>query len=214
MCIMMLKNALLFFFIILILHFMIQNKLIESRNDSKRQMVITETMNGAKIANEAVSATSDIGSGVKDTTVETMTEYAPVVTEGKPIEEVFEKEDKVVDECKLSCDSFKEEPPVVKEENKMKDLYDFVFSEENHTECAGSKNGGLDEFFPKNVVDKVVSDVNEVDVHRQNVKLQQPSKDHFRCNFEVVGSLCNSSNNDSIEGIETLTTASSFYAEL
>lgn len=208
MCIMMLKNALLFFFIILILHFMMQNKLIESRNDHKRQIVITETMNGVKLANNVMAATSDIGADVKDTTVETMTAYAPVMTESKQMEEVFEKEDKVVDECKLSCDNFKEDPTVVKEDSKMKDLYDFVFSEE------GSKNGGLDEFFPKNVEDKVVSDVNEVDIHRHNVKLQQPSKDHFRCNFEVVGSLCTSSNNDTIEGIETLTTASSFYAEL
>ena len=96
----------------------------------------------------------------------------------------------------------------------MKDLYDFVFSEDKNTDCTSSKNGGLDKFFPKNVMNKVVSDVNEVDVHRNQVKLKNPSSDQFRCNFEVVGSLCNSSNRDVIEGIETLTTASNFYAVL
>lgn len=224
MCLMILKNALLFFFIVLIIHFMMQNRLIEMRNDKKRQLVVEDTMNKAKIATQ--ETTSDIGSGVKeDTSVENMVTYAPVTETQKENGKGEVSKDHVIpkvtfntntdvvsdDKCKLSCDQFKEQkPPSLTEPvDKMKDLYDFVFSEED------SKNGKLDEFFPTNVTDKVIHETTEIHRHNRDVKLKQTKQENFRCNFEVIGSLCNSSNNcDSIEGIETLTTASSFFAEI
>ena len=98
---------------------------------------------------------------------------------------------------------------------RMKELYDFVYSEEDG-KPRGSGGSDIGKYFPEGVQDGATVDRTEIVEHSKAVSKKLRAKDaHATCNFEVIGSLCGvneKGGEDSIQGVEQST--ASFYSEL
>lgn len=220
-----LKNALLILLMILILHYMIKNRIIEEKNAFKRKLIHIDTIragdrgfytkeNMAKIQleqKEVIANVTHAGSGMMGKISADASKEA--------LEDVLEKEVtapplKMQAEEKNLLDSINtpviNPPPQIKPD-KMKELYDFVYSdEETH-----SSNNSINKYFPDNVTDHTRVDKNDTTEHSKKIidKLKA-NPTHSTCNFEVIGSMCSDSKQgNDIQGVEEQSTAS-FYSEL
>lgn len=246
MAVLVIKNALLILLMILILHFMIRNKLVDDRNTFRRRLIYMDTahpnkqmMTHAEIeqAEETqenaalVTAVTDAGSGV----VSKVSFRQPSVTadvvaenEPKPDEEDDEAAVVAVNELEEDDDTVvaaeTTEPATTKcaatkggkrRAARMKELYDFVYSEEDG-KPRGSGGSDIGKYFPEGVQDGATVDRTEIVEHSKAVSKKLRAKDaHATCNFEVIGSLCGvneKGGEDSIQGVEQST--ASFYSEL
>lgn len=204
------KNVLLIFILILILHFLIKNKLSDASSTLKRQMIIKDTLKGTyyktplfvnksdntiestiesiEITNEQkdnLYGVTDSGSGLIS---------EEIVKKEVSNEKTTEKERFVQDKCtEIPCDAFLKEKGNGKESN-IKALYDFVFSEEK------TEEESLNKYFPNNVVDQVNYDKNEIDKHFDDTKLYNETPSY---KYEVVGNI-KEEPVDGIEGIDSM----------
>lgn len=157
-----LKNVILVLLIILIVHFMLKNKLIEERDSFVRRIVHKELVDKVsnKIEEEEIEMSKKRVSGEKRV----------------HFEDTFSPE--IERECpgQVKCEDYMKEGE--NEEDKMKELYDFVFDKEE-----GETEGSLNSFFPTNVEDKTVVDSNEIDQHINEID----QKTNCNCQFEIIG---------------------------
>lgn len=242
MAVLVLKNALLILLMILILHFMIRNKLVDDRNTFRRRLIYMDTarpnkqmMTRAEIeqAEEAeenialVAAVSDAGSGVvSKSCIQQPSVTADIVEDeasaDSDVVAVNEPEDDDDNDTVLAAETA--EPASTKctatkggkrRAARMKELYDFVYSEEDG-KPRGSGGSNISKYFPEGVQDGATVDRTEIVEHSKAVSKKLRAKDtHTTCNFEVIGSLCGAGERpgeDSIQGMEQST--ASFYSEL
>lgn len=179
-----LKNSLLFFLIILILHFMIKNELFDNIENMKRKLVHKNILEEDKVPIK----NSHHG------------HIHNVSTEIKPKQKVVEKElnnleiNNKSDDCSnsLTCADFKEEPTKIQkgfEKDNMKELYDFVFDDDK-------KEDLLEKQF--NVSTTQVTEKNEVDLHHEKKSSMQKENEGniMKCNFEIIGNIEDDNEND------------------
>ena len=210
------KNVLLIFILILILHFLIKNKLSDTSSTLKRQMIIKDTLKGTyykkplfvnksdstvestidsvEITNEQkdnLYGVTDSGSGLISEEI-VKKELSNEKTTGKEhfVQDKIEEQDKCT---KIPCDAFLKKKGSEKESN-IKALYDFVFSEDK------TEDENLNKYFPNNVVDQVNYDKNEIDKHFDNTKLTNETSSY---KYEVVGNI-KEEPVDGIEGIDSM----------
>ena len=172
-----LKNALLVFLIVLIIHFMIQNQLLENKETMRRKQIHRATENKATIPPPSPKK-------VEEETV--------VVNCPKKKVRFAEKE------CSgsLTCDDFDVPEGVVEKEERMKELYDFVFD---------SDPTNMDTYFPK-TTEEIKTDKTELDLH----KIHENTPDNLECNFEIIGII--ETDETDIGGVDT--TSSSYLSKI
>ena len=194
MILVVLKNTLLIILIVLIIHFMIKNRILDDMDSFKRKLVHVDTLN----ENTEYPALSK--RCLKNKTIdEELMDKRVRFDDDQILKNACEEQ---VPEClsHLECDDFtrteKDMPELASKESKMKELYDFVFHEDS---TAGSK--GLSDFFPENVTDEVNVDKTELDAVISN-KFAENKNGH--CNFEVIG-LIEIENDNDVYGLDTLT---------
>ena len=249
MAVLVLKNALLILLMILILHFMIRNKLVDDRNAFRRRLIYMDTVRANRLefeddgSPEAVRAKGAVLAGVTDAgsgMVAKSIAQAPMLLatgEGGMVE--GQEEDNVVplaaandteedietdevrpaEEKKTSTSESRQakcEEGVNsrrKKEDRMKELYDFVYSEEDG-KPRGSGGSDISKYFPEGVADGATVDRTELVEHSRQISKKLKARDfNATCNFEVIGSLCgDGAPDDSILGVEHST--ASFYSEL
>lgn len=214
-----LKNVLLILLMVLILHFMIKNRIIEEKNAFKRKLIHYDTIRSKggyrgdpathQEQREVIQKVTDAGSGVisaanMDASREALGDA--LMNDPEPAPEPQPEEKELLDSIETPV--IAPSTPQIKPD-KMKELYDFVYAdEETHT-----SNDSINKYFPDNVKDSTRVDHNETTEHSKRIidKLKAQST-HSTCNFEVIGSMC-ASKGDGILGIEEQSTAS-FYSEL
>lgn len=202
------KNVLLIFILILILHFLIKNKLSDTTTSLKRQLIIKDTLKGTYFkkplyinkSDSIVENTIDeieITDEKKDDLYGVTDSGSGIISEDivkkelskKKNIETFENDDK----CKIPCKEFLKTKEDEKDSN-IKALYDFVFSEEQTGE------DDLNKYFPSNVIDQVNYDKTEVDKHYNNTQLNDENRKY---KYEVVGNIKDETI-DGIEGIDSM----------
>ena len=239
MAVLVLKNALLILLMILILHFMIRNKLVDDRNTFRRRLIYMDTaqpnkqmMTLSEVGKAStqenvalVAALTDAGSGVvskssmqqpsvTDIAEEEDDEETDVVAVNEPEPELEDDDATVVAATTTEPTSTKCAPTKggKRRAARMKELYDFVYSEENG-KPRGSGGSEISKYFPEGVHDGATVDRTEIVEHSKAVSKKLRAKDaHTTCNFEVIGALCGAGEKDSIQGVEQST--ASFYSEL
>lgn len=240
MAVLVIKNALLILLMILILHFMIRNKLVDDRNTFRRRLIYMDTarpneqmMTRTEIEQAEenialVAAVSDAGSGVVSKRAIIQPSVTDIVEDEAPatadVVAVNEPEpDDEGDDIVVAAETA--EPASTKcaatkggkrRAARMKELYDFVYSEEDG-KPRGSGGSDISKYFPEGVHDGATVDRTEIVEHSKAVSKKLRAKDaHATCNFEVIGSLCvgagEKGGEDSIQGVEQST--ASFYSEL
>lgn len=247
MAVLVIKNALLILLMILILHFMIRNKLVDDRNTFRRRLIYMDTARPNKQmtthgeivqAEEAqenvalVAAVTDAGSGV----VSKMSFRQPAATDIVDGDEASVDADVVADVVAVNEPEDEDDDNVTvlaaetaepvstkcaatkggkRRAARMKELYDFVYSEEDG-KPRGSGGSNISKYFPEGVKDGATVDRTEIVEHSKAVSKKLRAKDtHTTCNFEVIGSLCGAGERvgeDRIQGMEQST--ASFYSEL
>lgn len=175
MIVVILKNVILVLLIILIVHFMLKNKLIDDNDEFMRKIVQKELID--KVSNK----------------IEEEDNQMKVRKTNKKVQ--FEETNKEIErECdgQVKCEDYFVEGN--NEEDKMKELYDFVFDKEDNND------GSLNKFFPSNVEDKTITDRTEIDQHINDINME---KDDGNCQFEIIGVI---EEKTDIHGLDTLST--------
>lgn len=250
MAVLVLKNALLILLMILILHFMIRNKLVEDRNAFRRRLIYMDSVRTNKLVEfeddgspEAVRAKDAVMAGMTDAgsgMVPTKVAREPIVLatgegganeqdvgplgaandteEDVDTDEVLPAEEKktsMSESRQAKCADEASGSPRKKREDRMKELYDFVYSEEDGRP-RGSGGSDISKYFPEGVTDGATVDRTELVEHSRQISKKLKARDfNATCNFEVIGSLCGEGGaapDDSIQGVEHST--ASFYSEL
>lgn len=251
MAVLVLKNALLILLMILILHFMIRNKLVEDRNVFRRRLIYMDTVRANRLefeddgSPEAVRAKGAVLAGVSDAgsgVVAKKIAQAPMLLatgEGGATEDLAAEDDVVplvaANDTEEGADTDEVQPAEEKKtsisesrqakceegvnsrrkkEDRMKELYDFVYSEEDG-KPRGSGGSDISKYFPEGVTDGATVDRTELVEHSRQISNKLKARDfNATCNFEVIGSLCGDGGapDDSIQGVEHST--ASFYSEL
>lgn len=205
------KNVLLIFILILILHFLIKNKLSDTSSKVKRQMIIKDTTKGTFFKKPLFVNKADdtIESSIEEIEItdEQKDKLYGVTDSGSGLisEEIVKKEisEKKVEtfsneekpnKCKIPCADFLKTKDEADKDSNIKALYEFVFSEEK------SEDDNLNKYFPSNVIDQVNIDKTEIDKHHNNVELNQESSNY---KYEVIGNI-KEDNVDGIEGIDSM----------
>jgi len=150
---------------------MLKNKLIEEKDSFMRKIVHKELID--KVSNKID---------------EEDTQMKMIKTKKKV------KFEEVVRECDggVKCEDYFVEGD--NEEDKMKELYDFVFDKEE------TNDGTLNKFFPSNVEDKTIVDTTEIDEHINEINME---KESGNCQFEIIGVI---EEKTDIHGLDTLST--------
>lgn len=217
------KNVLLILILILILHFLIKNKLSDTSTASKKQLIIKESLRGSyykkplyvnksdsmiESSTELIDVTetekdilygiTDSGSGLISEDIMKKELLKSKSDEDNLTPEILEKYGEYElaenENCNLPCKDYIKENNVEKKEGHMKALYDFVFSEEKGVE-------GLNKYFPKNIIDQTKSDKTEIDKHYENVDIKSEENSNYK--YEVIGEI-KDENIDGIEGIDSM----------
>ena len=202
------KNVLLIFILILILHFLIKNKLSDTTSSVKRQLIIKEALKGSYYKkpllvnkNDSIVDSSieeiEVSDVQKDDLYSVSDSGSGLISEDIVENELLKKKDNKDDKCKtLPCEAFLEKKPVDEKDSKIKALYDFVFSEEK----GETEGDSLNKYFPNNVVDQVKHDATEIDKHYNNVELDEKASNY---KYEVIGNI-KEEDVDGIAGIDTM----------
>ena len=255
MAVLVLKNALLILLMILIVHFMIRNKLVDDRNAFRRRLIYMDTVRANRLefeddgSPEAIGAkgavlagVADAGSGMVTTKIAQApmllvtgeggdeghtddaaplvaandTEYIDALSaddsdvvqpaEGKKKTSLSESREAKCEDASSSRRN---------KEDRMRELYDFVYSEEDG-KPRGSGGSDISKYFPEGVQDGATVDRTELVEHSRQISKKLKARDvDATCNFEVIGSLCGGGGApppDSIQGMEHST--ASFYSVL
>lgn len=180
---------------------MIKNRMIDDIDSFKRRIIHDDTLQSIKnIPNRKTKMEQDIaGRKVRFNT-----------EESEPVSCDLDGELEKIGEClgNITCDDMtktdKDMPELASQENKMKELYDFVFLEDSN-----SNSKGLNEFFPEDVKDVNMFDKTEVDVHNAIVENKFEENKNGHCNFEVIG-VIESENDSDVYGLDSLSSKYSF----
>jgi hypothetical protein len=193
-----LKNCLLAFLIIFMIHFMIQNTIIDE----------IEKLHRFKI-HKSLHIPIDDDEIVENKVVKPNKVYQPrrIITEEIKSDEIKS------DDCSnsLSCDDFKEEtkPKTKKEIDDSKELYDFVFED---TEAEMNLNHYFDETVTKDAIEEKDRniEINDIDIHHNIVTTQNNNTNTIEndCMFEVIGVI--ETDNDSISAFDNSMVTSFF----
>nr|QOI90422.1 hypothetical protein HWQ62_00286 [Pyramimonas orientalis virus] len=194
MIVVILKNTLLIILIVLIIHFMIKNRMLDELDTFKRKMVHDDTRHDGQYHTSHIKPTAMV-SGTGSDKPDSQTARTKKVH--------FDDKD-ILPECTsvLSCDDFKltdkDMPELASKESKMKELYDFVFHEDSTVETS------LNAFFPNDVTDESIVDKTEIDQHHKEKESKFVENKNAHCNFEVIGVIESVSDAD-IYGLDSLT---------
>ena len=196
MILVVLKNTLLIVLIVLIIHFMIKNRMLDDIDTYRRRLVHDDTMSEHKPYDSRRRSTIN-----EEENISNCRKVRFNTNNDKDIKECGMDD---ILECAshVTCDDMtktsKDMPELASEENKMKELYDFVFLEDSN-----SNSKGLNDFFPDDVKDDIIFDKTEIDVHNTAVvenKFTENKNGH--CNFEIVGVI---EREDDVYGLDSLT---------
>lgn len=203
MIVVILKNTLLILLIILIVHFMIKNSIVDNLDMFKRKVVHDESI--SHVTNSlAKSVSSDVDNEVLEERNET--KASPIASPKKKVH--FNMTSEYEPECPngVRCEDYKtsDESGMRNEQSNMKELYDFVFDDKSSKDTEKS----LDSYFPKDVKDKIQTDRTELSTH-----LTERSKEQTHCDFEVIGviEMTNDPNSDGLDTVNGIDTLSSNY---
>lgn len=184
MIVVILKNTLLILLIVLIVHFMIKNRIVDDLDTFKRKLVHDDTLNETNIKQDSAP-------------------YVKVEEENKKpngTKTVRFEENEYVPECPngLTCDDFKvSEESGMSNEDNMKELYDFVYDEESNKSMIGQT---LQDFFPEDKPLETQVDKTEIDTHHAKKSMETVNTS---CNFEVIG-MIEVDGEDDVFGLDTL----------
>lgn len=216
------KNVLLMLILILILHFIIRNKLSDQVLFNKRLLIINDTMRnkstpghsetasiieGKNNMYEAYEKRGDIKTAMVDNLVGMTDSGSGMINQNVMDMQTIETFEQELDtklphteptskekSCgSIPCEDFlKKASAEHQNPNPMKELYDFVFS--SNTDSKDSKDG-IDRYFPTSVNETaVLRDKTEIDEHHKKVRFQDESNNYP---YEVVGDL---KEKDSVKG--------------
>jgi hypothetical protein len=201
-----LKNSLLIVLIVLIIHFMIKNRMLDDIDMYRRRLVHDDTMNDHTLGGSKVNGRRCM-SNVKVNEEENLSNCRKVRFNRNDDEDLKKCDMENLLECvgNVTCDDMtktdNDMPELASEENKMKELYDFVFLEDSNA----NSSKGLNDFFPDDVKDDIIFDKTEIDVHNNAVvenKFAENKNGH--CNFEVIG-LIEKEDESDVYGLDSLT---------
>lgn len=216
MIVVILKNTLLILLIVLITHFMIKNRIMDDIDNFKRKLVHDDTLN--ELHNSS-GANKQIASVVEEE--RNLVSSHHLGAKKKPVR--FD-DSEYVPECPngLTCDDFKVTDESLgmmasKEENSMKELYDFVYDEVskedsripkeeknlNPLQNTEASRQSMHDFFPEGQTFETKVDKTEIDAHYSSKSMEMVPNS---CNFEVVGMIEVDGGGDegSVFGLDTL----------
>lgn len=205
MIVVILKNTLLILLIVLIIHFMIKNRIMDDIDTFKRKLVHDDTLN--ELHNQTARQHQRVLRNV-------VVEEESSLSTARAKKQVRFDENEYVPECPngLTCDDFKESEMLSSkdDENTMKELYDFVYDEvskEQQQEGTTSlpQNTELHDFFPEGQTFETKVDKTEIDAHHQSTAQSVNNMVPNDCNYEVVGVIeVEATRGDDVYGLDTL----------
>ena len=168
-----LKNSMLLFLIILIIHFMVKNELLESyhRQQNQTQPVRKNPMK------------RDDYLKIKDSEKKTVCEESDNIVVVKPY--AIDTQD--------TRDTQDTQDTQGIQENQFKELYDFVY--ENTEESDKS----LEKYFTSKIETPNTTNP-EISAHHAEKICEQKDNDHFMCDYEVIGNI--DSMDDMLAGLD------------
>ena len=175
MIVVILKNTLQILLIILIVHFMIKNRIVDDFDSFKRRVVHGDTLNEMK-NKQYVNTDVRVDDENK--------QFVDVKYETKKTVRFDDNNNEYVPECPngLTCDDFKvSEECGISNEDNIKELYDFVYEEESNKLTTGQT---IQDFFPETTTFETKVDKTEIDTHRTEKSTEIINNN---CNFEVIG---------------------------
>lgn len=200
MIVVILKNIILVCLIVMIIHFMLKNRLLEENDLFVRRLVHQDVMDQVsnKIEEELRKSDDDM---YRKPSTKKRVHFDPNTQDQKEKTSISAGDiiDNVERECPgmVQCKDYVDKPNVVNENDvNMKELYDFVFDEEKR-----DTDNSLNTYFPTDVVDKTVVDSTEIDQHK--LQMTQTTK-VSSCDYEVVGLIDELDNIESIQGLDML----------
>jgi hypothetical protein len=169
------KNSLLAILIILILHFIVKNEIFDDVEKMKKKIVQAVEKQNEKVLPIVPVIPQPFEENKYDENVNLEKK-----SQGEDVDYAKNKDYKeYVKECKnaLTCSDFKL-PENVQESNQMKELYEYVFMNEDDS---------LDKQF-QNAKGNIAVDMTELDHHIKEIAATQHSNtDDLLCSFEVIG---------------------------
>jgi hypothetical protein len=185
MIVVIFKNTLLILLIVLIVHFMIKNRIVDDLDTFKRKLVHDDTLNETNIKQPPPRLNVNVDEeNIKPNGTKTV-RFA---------------ENEYVPECpnSLTCDDFKvSEESGMSNEDNMKELYDFVYDEESNKSTIEHT---LQDFFPEDKPLETQVDKTEIDTHHAKKSMETVNTS---CNFEVIG-MIEVNGEDDVFGLDTL----------
>lgn len=180
------KNSLLAILIILILHFIVKNEMVDDIEKLRKK-----TLKAVENENEKVLPVPVTTQPFEEIKYDKNVKLKKLEHKGDDVDYAQNKDYKeYVKDCKnaITCTDFKL-PENVHESNQMKELYEYVFMNEDDS---------LDKQF-QNVKGNIAVDMTELDHHLKEIAATQNSNtDDLLCSFEVIGLI----DSEEIEGLD------------
>lgn len=189
------KNSVLAILIILIIHFIIKNEIVDNIEKMKRITIPSEHVENTLLTNNQQKTLDTISNKKKPS----LSEQQINLDNSK--EKVYEEKVYEEKECKnsITCDDYK--LPEITTDESMKELYEYVFNNE--------PNKQLDIIYDeKKQEDKIFVDMTEIDQHMKDVSTKH-TDENLMCGFEIIGIIDQNDDND-VLGIDMFSQNSVF----
>lgn len=155
-----LKNSMLLFLIILIIHFMVKNELLESYHRQQNQ---TQPVRKNPMKREDYLKRKDSGNNVCEESVNIVEK--PYTTDTRDTRDTQDTQD-----------------TQGIQENQFKELYDFVYENTEDSDTS------LEKYFTSKIETPNTTNP-EISAHHAEKISEQKDNDHFMCDYEVIGNI-------------------------